>query len=131
MIAFSGNPYDMGDLLRYFLIPTKLVEPRIWTPDVLCSTCVEQILAESTAIVMHTGEVIWGRYGNYKVLVPFKLEHFPFDEQYFDLNFYPWSLNPPELNLITAEPFLVYDHYSYIDNTVWEITGMSEPTTIY
>ena len=52
--------------------------------------------------------MIWGRYGNFKVLVPFTLEHFPFDEQYFDLKFYPWSLKPPELNLLAAEPFLVY-----------------------
>ena len=64
------------------------------------------------------------------MLVPFTLAHFPFDEQYFDLNLYPWSIYPPDLYIKGADPFLVYDEYSYIENSVWKITGTSKPTVI-
>ena len=94
-----SDPSRYGGLSQLFMDTNELVEPRIWTPDVLCSTCVEQSLAESTAIVFYNGDVIWGRYGNFKILVPFSLAHFPFDDQYFDLNFYSWSIYPPDLYL--------------------------------
>ena len=49
------DPTRYGGLTQVFFDTALIVEPRIWTPDVLCSTCVEQSLAESIAIVMHTG----------------------------------------------------------------------------
>ena len=74
------EPRRYGGLEQIFFDTNKLVSPRIWTPDVLCTTCVKQALAQSTAIVMYTGQVIWGRYGNMQFLVPFSLSNFPFDD---------------------------------------------------
>ena len=57
-------------------------------------------------------------------LVPFSLSNFPFDDQYFDLNFYCWSLYVPQVYISGTDPFLVYDDYSYIENAVWKIKSV-------
>ncbi|GAU92428.1 hypothetical protein RvY_04510 [Ramazzottius varieornatus] len=97
----------------------QIPSDRLWIPDIVLYNNADgdyEITLKTSAVVKHTGAIMWEPPAIYRSYCLILVEYFPYDQQTCKLKFGTWSYDKDQINLMPARGYV--DDNTTINNGI-------------